>query len=274
MSGQNNQNAPDRLTPISGDQPIGTDVAGNTIKPTFYFFQTIQRILSYLGQPGQGSTNSAGTTLTVSEQLTNLTNAIESLQSTQGAVAPGIDGRLSSVEALLRSAPWLLPSGSKAHTDQPQVTPPPTKPPFPSLAWLPAAPQYPRVLGVTGPFNASVAASPGTSLSSATPTAITSLALAAGTYLVVGNVGFTAGSGCVPTILTGDISTTSASISTTSPSAFEFDATFATAAQQLLPCGGKIVTLAASGSVYLNISATFSGGTATCFGNLQALPLF
>jgi hypothetical protein len=90
-SGTNNFAAPDRLTVIAGDQPIGTDVNGHDVLPSFYFFQFLQRILSYLGQP----TGNSGVTLSTlvaealntaeaaASQVTNIQQLALSIQAQQ-----------------------------------------------------------------------------------------------------------------------------------------------------------------------------------------------
>jgi hypothetical protein len=111
MSGANNQGPPTRLTPIAGDMPIAQDRDGNLLTPTPYFFQCIQRILSYLGQPGQGNENGEPSNNgTISEQLDQLANIVAGLVVSPGTAAPGLDGRIADLEKLLRTQPWLLPS--------------------------------------------------------------------------------------------------------------------------------------------------------------------
>lgn len=64
-TGVPNNEAPTRLTPMSLDQPVGSTREGMPVYPSLWFAQMIQRILSYLGQPG-----TSGQTLT--EQVTNI----------------------------------------------------------------------------------------------------------------------------------------------------------------------------------------------------------
>jgi hypothetical protein len=103
-TGQSNTQAPTRLTPIVLDQPI---VDARTGQPTPYFGQMIQRILSYLGQPGSatttGTTGSSG--LTVTEQLNNLSTQIEILQASAAGNTPqsGTIGRLATIENIIRN---------------------------------------------------------------------------------------------------------------------------------------------------------------------------
>lgn len=130
MSGANNQGPPTRLTPIAGDMPIGRTDDGTPIRPSFEFFQCIQRILSYLGQPGQGNPDGTPSSdLTVAEQLDKLANLVANLSASPGTAAPGLDGRISTIESLLRRMPWLLPGR-------------PRKPRQPII--IPAAPQRPQ----------------------------------------------------------------------------------------------------------------------------------
>jgi hypothetical protein len=53
--------APTRLTTIVGDQPIGNATDGSLVMPSMYFLQMLQRVLSYIGQPAEGT---SGQTLT------------------------------------------------------------------------------------------------------------------------------------------------------------------------------------------------------------------
>lgn len=126
-TGQKDSQAPTRLTPIVLDQSIVDTASG---RPTPYFGQMIQRILSYLGQPG--STTATGTStssgLTVTEQLNNLTTSVETLQAASGGGTPaqvGLVARIASLEALVRNS---------LRYNQP----PPAKPDFTSaqiLSW-------------------------------------------------------------------------------------------------------------------------------------------
>jgi hypothetical protein len=87
--------APTRLTPIAGDQPIGQGDASGTVRPSMYFVQLIQRLLSYIGQPTSG--NVAGQTL--SGQVGSLNIATTIIQNSPGPAAPSINARLSALEA-------------------------------------------------------------------------------------------------------------------------------------------------------------------------------
>lgn len=86
--------APTELTPATGDQPI-SDPDG---RPTFYMLSWMQRIQSFLGQPG-GSTGSGsgGGGVTVSEQLNTLNSEVAAALSL--SFAPARQERRSSVTA-------------------------------------------------------------------------------------------------------------------------------------------------------------------------------
>jgi hypothetical protein len=159
MSGANNQGPPDRLTPIAGDQPIGNVDENGVVRPTQYFFQMMQRILSYLGQPGQGTaTGAPNTNLTVSEQLTYLMNAVDQAQFGPGAAAIGLDGRVSTIERLLRRLPWYTPKHPRSPAPDFVIPGAPAKPaaifripngPLQRVPyqWFPAAPTPPTIGG-------------------------------------------------------------------------------------------------------------------------------
>jgi hypothetical protein len=152
MSGANNQGPPDRLTPIAGDQPIGNVDENGVVRPTQYFFQMMQRILSYLGQPGQGTTTGApNTNLTVSEQLTYLMNAVDQAQFGPGAAAIGLDGRVSTIERLLRRLPWYYPKAPRPPVASLRIPVQAIRPPLPAQwPWFPAAPATPSTSSSTG----------------------------------------------------------------------------------------------------------------------------
>ena len=159
MSGANTQGPPDRLTPIAGDQPIGNVDENGVVRPTQYFFQMMQRILSYLGQPGQGTaTGAPNTNLTVSEQLTYLMNAVDQAQFGPGAAAIGLDGRVSTIERLLRRLPWYTPKHPRSPAPDFVIPGTPAKPavifrtpngPLQRVPyqWFPAAPTPPTAGG-------------------------------------------------------------------------------------------------------------------------------
>lgn len=90
--------APTELTPATGDQPISTPDG----RPTFYMLSWMQRIQSFLGQPGSGGpgaggVGSGGGGVTVSEQL-NILNSEVTLALAQ-SFAPSRQDRKSSVTA-------------------------------------------------------------------------------------------------------------------------------------------------------------------------------
>jgi hypothetical protein len=123
MSGTSStSSAPNKLTPVSGDQPIGTDVNGQRVMMSPWFNQTITRILAYLGQPG-GSTTSLGgatTNLTVSQQLSNLSSAVTSLAQGPGTASPGHDARIAGLERKSATLGFAVPPAPYGLT-QPQL---------------------------------------------------------------------------------------------------------------------------------------------------------
>ena len=104
-SGQPGHRAPTRLTPIEIDQPIADPATG---RPTPYFGQMVQRILSYLGQPGPttgGGTGGGGSGLTITEQLNTLNTQVEILQATSGGNTPrsGLAAQVAVIENIVRN---------------------------------------------------------------------------------------------------------------------------------------------------------------------------
>jgi hypothetical protein len=109
-TGQKNTSAPDRLTPMSGDQPIGQTADGRPVLASMWFNQLIVRILAYLGQPSSSSGTTGGgggigSSLTISEQVTQLSNTI-SEPSSLPAESAGLSGRIAAIEDAL-PAPWV-----------------------------------------------------------------------------------------------------------------------------------------------------------------------
>lgn len=114
-TGHNNFQAPDRLTPPDGDQPIGTDGQGKPVKMTMYMFQMLQRLLAYLGQPAAGT--KAGQT--ISQQVGVLNQEMGLALSGPGSAVPGLEGRLALVEATLRRiSEQLAPAASASSAFQ------------------------------------------------------------------------------------------------------------------------------------------------------------
>ena len=100
MSGTGTEDfrAPTRLTPIAGDQPIGYyDEAAGGVLPSTYFTQMLQRIISYLGQPTEN--NPPGQT--ISSQVGDLNELVALAANGPGPAVPGLNARVSAVEAAL-----------------------------------------------------------------------------------------------------------------------------------------------------------------------------
>lgn len=88
-TGVPDNSAPTVLTPMIPDQPIGNTRAGEQVYPSFWFSQTLLRILAYLGQPnGSGST--------VSQQISNIGDII-----TNNTTNNSSSSTIASVAALL-----------------------------------------------------------------------------------------------------------------------------------------------------------------------------
>lgn len=94
-TGQEDFRAPTRLTPIAGDQPIGTGDSAGQVRPSMYFTQLIQRLLSYIGQPTTG--NVTGQTL--SSQVGELNIGFTIIENSPGPAAPSINARVSALES-------------------------------------------------------------------------------------------------------------------------------------------------------------------------------
>jgi len=109
MSSTTGFQAPTELTPATGDQPISAPDG----RPTFYMLSWMQRIQSFLGQPGGSGGGGAGG-VTVSEQISILNSEIASL-SAQVALPAAAQNRKSSITAeevlaMMTNAPSLAVS--------------------------------------------------------------------------------------------------------------------------------------------------------------------
>lgn len=159
MSGNSGNQAPTKLTPVSGDHPFGYTADGSPVKMTFEHFQMIQRILSYLGQPGQGNSNgSPSSGLTIGAQLDILNNTVAVLQGSPGTAAFGLDARLSTLERLLRRLPWLRPHQPARPQPVLRIPSAPLRAPPPLI--LPGPPPNYGPTGPTGPTGATGATGP------------------------------------------------------------------------------------------------------------------
>lgn len=96
MSGQGNPpgRAPVRALTVFGDQPIGSAADGSPIRPTMYFVQFLQRLVSYVGQPNTNTP--AG--MTISEQVGDLNAEVESLVTRGSIGTASVTSRLYAVE--------------------------------------------------------------------------------------------------------------------------------------------------------------------------------
>lgn len=92
--------APSKLLTIIGDQPFGQDATGKPVYPSMYFTQVMQRLISLIGQPVEGSA-SAG--IPISAQLGALEAAILNVGQSPGAASPGLTGRVAALEAMVRT---------------------------------------------------------------------------------------------------------------------------------------------------------------------------
>lgn len=115
-----------------------------------------------------------------------------------------------------------------------------------------------------------VAKGSGVSLTSATPANITSLSLAAGTWLVSGLVQFSmTGSLAVGGVI-ASISTTTATNGTLGNNSASINAT-PTTSDMGVTVPPYIITLASAGTAFLVGTANYSGGTTTGYGSITAL---
>lgn len=100
-TGQNNNAAPTRLTPVALDQAIGFDGEGRDVMPAPWFGQMLQRLLSSLGQPGTGTGGAGGGSgQTVFDQITDLQQSVKFAEVGIGSATPGLVGRVSALEKL------------------------------------------------------------------------------------------------------------------------------------------------------------------------------
>jgi hypothetical protein len=109
----------------------------------------------------------------------------------------------------------------------------------------------------------------GTSLTSGTAANATSVSLTAGDWDVSGEVTYSAGASCVPTIFSQSISTTSAT-SGGSGAQTIWSTTFGTASTSVMPTPRVRLSLSATTTVYLTANSNFSGGTMTAAGFIRA----
>ncbi|MBU9660881.1 hypothetical protein KTF22_03105 [Burkholderia multivorans] len=109
----------------------------------------------------------------------------------------------------------------------------------------------------------------GTSLSNGVAANMTSVSLTAGDWDVSGEVTYSAGAGCVPTVFQQSISTTSATGGGVGTQTL-WSNTFGTASTNVMPTPRVRISLAGTTTVYLVGAASFSGGTMTANGFIRA----
>ncbi|MBN3812229.1 hypothetical protein [Paraburkholderia sp. Ac-20347] len=136
--------------------------------------------------------------------------------------------------------------------------------------------------GITGRTSGAAAASgivgqpvnvttTGTSLTTATAANCTSLSIAAGTWLVWGQVTFAPGGTITETNIAAGVSTTSATFSSGTVQTIQFGSGISTTLGQSIMATPQVLNLSAATSVYLVGSASFSGATLTCSGYLYGV---
>jgi hypothetical protein len=142
--------------------------------------------------------------------------------------------------------------------------------------------QNPVITAVVGSnISQTTVATPGTALTTATTANVTSKSLAAGTYLVWGVVDFLAttatmtdlqcGIGVATGVLLGQAG--GSGVGPDPNGNAPFNTTAATTETAIVACGPTIVTLASTTTIFLNAQATFSAGTVSAFGTLNAIQL-
>ncbi|SAK19280.1 hypothetical protein UA17_01779 [Burkholderia multivorans] len=109
----------------------------------------------------------------------------------------------------------------------------------------------------------------GTSLTSGAAANMTSISLTAGDWDVSGEVTYSAGAGCVPTLFQQSVSTTSAT-SGGAGAQTVWSASFSTASTNVMPTPRVRISLSATTTVYLVGTSLFSGGTMTANGFIRA----
>lgn len=103
------QVAPSQINTILGDRPIGITDQGGQVRPTMYFAQMLQRLVSYIGQPvgSDGLGGRPGETL--SEQTAGL-NALSDDLLVRSGTDPTLLDRLFRIERMLLRLS-MMPSG-------------------------------------------------------------------------------------------------------------------------------------------------------------------
>lgn len=128
--------SPTRLTPITGTEPIAQDDKGQGFRPTMYFLQLIQRLLSYIGQPT--SSNTPGVTL--SGQVGTLNSEMGFVLSGLGPADAGINARVAELEVKSQRLQQLQPPAVATRSDAAAFPAPPLPVAVPSLVDTPRPP--------------------------------------------------------------------------------------------------------------------------------------
>lgn len=126
--------------------------------------------------------------------------------------------------------------------------------------------------GKIGEYISSNIATPGSSISSATATNVTTISLTAGDWEVCGNVGFIGAAGTTMTLIAACVSQTTAAFPTApnGGATAQLAGTLGTAATHILPTGTVRVSLSGTATIYLVGSVTFAVSTATAYGFIGA----
>lgn len=102
---------------------------------------------------------------------------------------------------------------------------------------------------------------------------VTSLSLTAGDWNVTGFIGYFATVNLVMTVISGSISATSATNDSDNATSLPLNTTIATSEALRFVVPTRRISLAATTTYYLVTSATYSAGTPTVFGRIQAVRL-
>jgi hypothetical protein len=129
-----------------------------------------------------------------------------------------------------------------------------------------------QIAGFGEAIQSTIAVGSAVSLTTATSATITSITLSAGDWDINGQVDYRAGAATSITILTQGISTTAATLGAQDTFSRSVSAAFVpTASNDVgLPIRGQLFTLTATTTFYLVANATFTLGTLSAYGTIQA----